>query len=133
MSEKRQEVICVADELYRKNPNWVTFFREVLGVDGILRRTYGDAAALAEFQKTEEYQQIDLMLKKLREQGDGEELAKEPTRVITVRMPKSLHECLRVQAKDYHMSMNQLCISKLLQLLDGEPIGVEQYAVEAAN
>ena len=42
----------------------------------------------------------------------------EPTRVITVRMPKSLHESLRVEAHERHTSMNKLCISKLLQMID---------------
>ena len=38
MNEQRQEVFRVADEIYRQQPSWVTFFREVLGVDGIVRR-----------------------------------------------------------------------------------------------
>ena len=44
----------------------------------------------------------------------------EPTKVITVRMPKSLHEALRAEAHEHQTSMNKLCISKLLQFIDNE-------------
>ena len=44
----------------------------------------------------------------------------EPTRVITVRLPKSLHEALRAEAHDHKTSMNKLCIAKLLQVLEEE-------------
>jgi predicted HicB family RNase H-like nuclease len=42
----------------------------------------------------------------------------EPTRVITVRLPKCLHEALRAEAHEHRTSMNKLCISKLLQFID---------------
>jgi len=119
MDEKRQEVFRVANELFDKGPSWVTFFREVLGVDGIVRKLYTDHAALAEFERSPDYQQIQQMLAKLL--GKPEDLSaesKEPTRVITVRLPKSVHEALRVEAHDRHTSMNKLCISKLLQVID---------------
>ena len=45
--EKREaKVYRVASELYRQDPDWVTFFREVLGVEGIVRRVFADAADL---------------------------------------------------------------------------------------
>jgi len=59
------------------------------------------------------------MLARLRERS-ALSTNKEPTRVITVRLPKTLHESLLAQAHDRRTSMNQLCISKLLQVLGGE-------------
>ena len=41
MNEQRQDVFRIADEIFRQRPSWVTFFREVLGVDGIVRQVYG--------------------------------------------------------------------------------------------
>ena len=35
---KRQEVYRVADTLFKRNADWVKFFREVLGVEGAMRR-----------------------------------------------------------------------------------------------
>ena len=52
----------------------------------------------------------------------GEGHFDEPTQVITVRLPKSLHEALRVEADEHHTSMNKLCISKLLQFIDHERV-----------
>ena len=40
---RRAEVRRVASELFRQNPDWVTFFREILGVDGIVRRLFPTA------------------------------------------------------------------------------------------
>ncbi len=127
MNEKRQEVYRVATELYRQDPDWVTFFREVLGLDGLVRRVYPEAEALAEFEQSNEYLQIQQMLAKLRERTVEAAVngSKEPTRVITVRMPKSLHEALRAEAHGRQTSMNKLCISKLLQVVDDELVPTE--------
>lgn len=119
MLDKRQEVVRQAAELYEKELDWVSFFRAVLGKEGIVRQMYRDAAELADFEKSQEYQSIQSMLARLRDKDiDGSALANEPTRVITVRLPKSLHESLKAEAHDKHTSMNKLCISKLLQVLD---------------
>ncbi|MCG8583433.1 MAG: toxin-antitoxin system HicB family antitoxin [Pirellulales bacterium] len=115
------QVYKVAHELYSKDPDWVTFFREVLGLEGAARRTYPEASSLAEFEKTEEYCEIQQMLAKLRERN-GPGSTTEPTRVITVRLPQSLHEALRTEAHEKKTSMNKLCISKLLQTVDADLI-----------
>ena len=64
------------------------------------------------------------MLAKLRERSVGTPVPDdlEPTRVITVRLPKSLHEALRAEAHERRTSMNKLCISKLLQVVDEQLI-----------
>ena len=126
MNEQRQDVFRIADEIFRQHPSWVTFFREVLGVDGIVRQVYNTPETLSHFEQTPEYQRIQQMLAKLRENdSDLPGGPREPTRVITVRLPKSLHESLRAEAHDRHTSMNKLCISKLLQVVDGELVPVE--------
>ena len=71
------------------------------------------------------YQEIQQMLTKLREQGPVATDPAEPTRVITVRLPKSLHEALRAEAHEHRTSMNKLCISKLLQFIDGQMVPSE--------
>jgi len=115
----------IAAEMFHQQPDWITFFREVLGVDGLLRRLFPKPEELATFEKSPEYNEIQLMLAKLRERSGSQADGKEPTRVITVRLPKSLHESLRAEAHDRKTSMNQLCISKLLQVIDAEMMPVE--------
>jgi hypothetical protein len=40
--------------------------------------------------------------------------------VLTIRLPVCVHESLRLEAHNQHTSMNQLCISKLLQSIDSD-------------
>ena len=63
---------------------------------------------------------------KLREQRNATDTESEPTRVITVRLPKSMHEYLRTEAHDLRTSMNKLCISKLLQVIEQDLIPAER-------
>lgn len=127
MSEKQQEVARVAADLFKTQPDWVTFFREVMGLGGIVRQMYRDKDSLAQFEQTAEYAEIQQMIKALRQNG-GKSTEQETTRVITVRMPQSLHESLKTEAHEHKTSMNQLCISKLLQFIDGELVPSEQPA-----
>ena len=115
--EKFRDVLRIAAELYDQGPDWVTFFREVLGIDGLVRSAFSESASLASFEQSSEYDEIQHMLVKLRQQSSVGGVGIEPTRVITVRLPKSLHESLRTEAHERHTSMNKLCISKLLQVI----------------
>lgn len=124
--EKLQAIQQRAEELFNKeSTDWATFFREVLGVSGIVHQTYPTPEALAEFERTPQYQDIQQMLSRLREKNAQVPISDEPTRVITVRLPKSLHESLRAEAHSRQTSMNQLCISKLLQIIDQQFVPAE--------
>ena len=128
---KQQEVYRIAHELFSQSPDWVTFFREVLGLEGVVKQAYPSADELAEFERTNEYSEIQQMLAKLRERSAAAPAADdlEPTRVITVRLPKSLHEALRAEAHERRTSMNKLCISKLLQVVDEQLIPTDTPAL----
>jgi predicted HicB family RNase H-like nuclease len=123
--DRRVTAQRIAAEMFQQQPDWIAFFREVLGVDGLVRRLFATPEEMAAFEKTEEYAEIQQMLARLRERSGAGADGKEPTRVITVRLPKSLHESLRAEAHDRKTSMNQLCISKLLQVIDAEMVVVE--------
>ena len=90
----------------------------MLGVEGIVRRVFTNPADLVQFEQSREYADIQQMVAKLRERAGEPVDSREPTRVITVRLPKSLHESLRTEAHERKTSMNKLCISKLLQIVD---------------
>src|SRR5262245_24632727 len=123
--DRKQTAQRVANEMFSHQPDWITFFREVLGVDGLICRLFATPEGLAACEKTRECTDIQQMLAKLRERTGSGADGKEPTRVITVRLPKSLHESLKTEAYDRKTSMNQLCISKLLQVIDGEFVVTE--------
>lgn len=125
--QKAQEAYRIAKSLFDQNPDWVTFFREVLGLNGVVRKMFNSAEAMNCFEQSEEFEKIQHMLAKLREssQANQNTATFEPTRVITVRLPKSLHESLRAEAHEKRTSMNKLCISKLLQFIDNELVPTE--------
>lgn len=125
-TEQYQPILQTARQLYESEPDWVTFFREILGVDGIVRRQFTRLEELTAFEKSEEFDQIQKWLVKLREQKNATDTESEPTRVITVRLPKSMHEYLRTEAHDLRTSMNKLCISKLLQVIEQDLIPTER-------
>ena len=127
-TEKYQQILQSARQLFESEPDWVTFFREILGVDGVVRRQFTRLEDLNAFEKSPEFEQIQKWLVKLREQKNATDTESEPTRVITVRLPKSMHEYLRTEAHDLRTSMNKLCISKLLQVIEQDLIPTERSA-----
>jgi predicted HicB family RNase H-like nuclease len=60
------ETLLAAQELFDKDPDWVTFFREVLGLGGIVRRTFATPDQMAEFEHSDACREIQRMLTRLR-------------------------------------------------------------------
>lgn len=118
--DRTQAVLRRASELFQQTTDWVTFYREILSVDGMIHKLFPVPQEWSAFEQTPEYVQVQQMLAKLRERKEDPNIEIEPTRVITVRLPKSLHESLKAEAHVRQTSMNKLCISKLLQMIDNE-------------
>ena len=116
---KNEEVLQTARAMFNQSPEWIMFFREVIGLGGTIRTAFPTPEQLTAFQQTTQYAEIQEMLAQLRQRGLNGQVDGETTRVITVRLPKSMHEFLRAEAHEQHTSMNKLCISKLLQMIDG--------------
>jgi predicted HicB family RNase H-like nuclease len=125
-------VLEVAERLYAMKPEWVVFFREVLGVEGLVRRAFRTPDALVHFECSREYARIREMLDDLRTRQSAQPAERETQRVVTVRMPKSLHESLKAEAEEMRVSINTLCISKLVKLLE-EPGRRDLAAEEPAT
>ena len=53
-ADKAQEVLRIAQQIYDQDPDWVTFFREVLGLGGVMRRAYSETAELNLFERSRE-------------------------------------------------------------------------------
>jgi predicted HicB family RNase H-like nuclease len=130
-----QKVLAVAKQLHQGNPDWVTFFREVLGVDGAARSVFQSQQEFIAFEKSNEFSDIQSLVNNLRNRKVSPSAINEPTRVITVRLPESLHEALKAEASDHNTSMNKLCISKLLQVLAENPklVATVRSSMPASN
>jgi predicted HicB family RNase H-like nuclease len=129
MTTKEQEVYQAAERLYQANLDWASFFRETLGATGVARAVFKELDEWVAFQQTYEYSAIQLMIAKLRERGA--QTPDEPTKVITIRLPQSLQEALRVEAESMQTSVNKLCISKLMQIIDNSLVPNESAAKAA--
>jgi hypothetical protein len=116
--ERCNQMFSLANDLFGHAPTWVCFFREALAVDGLARKLFTTDEEYGQFMTTSHYDQLLQMLTALRSRDLPENDPNDPQRMITVRLPKSLHEALCEEAGRLNISVNKLCISRLLQVLD---------------
>lgn len=113
-----QQAFDVANDLFGNAPTWICFYRSLLGGSGMIHSIFTDHDEFGRFLRTDQYHQIQQMLTALRSRDLPENDPNDPQRMITVRLPKSLHEAMCDEAGRLNISVNRLCISRMLQLLD---------------
>lgn len=118
MEMKRKLVFETATELFGVAPTWTAFYRETLGGGGVARALFVDADEAREYECSDEHSKVLEMLTILRSRDLPENDPHEQQRMITVRIPKSLHDAICDEANVLAVSVNKLCISKLLQKVD---------------
>lgn len=116
--QRCQQAFDIANDLFGNAPTWVCFYRELMAAGGMLHTLFSDSSDYAEFQGSDQYQQLQGMLTALRSRDLPESDPNDPQRMITVRLPKSLHEAMCDEATRLNISVNKLCISRMLQTLD---------------
>lgn len=121
VTERAKEVYTFAEQMARQAPDWIVVFRELFGPGGVVRRLFPTPEEMKQFEKTAEYRAVQHFITQLRESSNDSSDGRTPTRMITVRLPKSLHESLRDEAHARKTSLNKLCVSKLLQALQDDP------------
>ena len=109
-----KQTLLLAEEAFAKTGSCVIFFREVLGVDGIVKQLFTDSQEFKRFIDGPEFATLHEMLAAIRSQDQSKSDAAEPERMITIRIPRSLHESLQEESKASGLSINKLSISKLL-------------------
>lgn len=112
MEEKFMLIAARAEELAALG-SWTRVYRETLSPCGMIAKL--SAEELVEFRKSKEHTAVQAIIAELRKQRENSDGS---PRVITVRVPAVLHEALRQESHQRQTSMNQLCISKLLQSID---------------
>lgn len=117
-----QQAFDVANDLFGNAPTWVCFYRELMGGDGFIPQLFPSNEDFGNFLRCDQYYQVQMMLTALRSRDLPENDPNDPQRMITVRLPKSLHEALCDEALRLGISVNRLCISRMLQLLDPKMI-----------
>ena len=121
IEDKKREAMHMALELARQVSDWETFFRGMMGSGGVIEQLFPVREERLTFMQMPEYLEIQRIMARLRETlSKRSKPDREITRVITVRLPESLHSALMLEANDLNTSMNKLCISKLLQVIDDD-------------
>ncbi|MDO4557619.1 MAG: hypothetical protein Q4C47_01475 [Planctomycetia bacterium] len=122
-----RELWLQARSLYEQAGGWVSFYREVFGRQGLVNQMFPTPEELDEFRLSDTYFRLHGMLVELRTRSKDNVGREEPLRVITIRVPRSLHESLREEAYVCRTSMNKLCISKLVQLVPSALVPHDVY------
>ncbi|MGD9632878.1 MAG: toxin-antitoxin system HicB family antitoxin [Pirellulales bacterium] len=115
-----ERIVATAKRMLELNPDWVTFYRDLFGVDGWIDREFQWFDDRRRFESTQAYRWLQWQLAELRKTGPAERDDIETQRVVTVRLPRSLHRRLLMEAHEKKTSLNKLCVSKLLQAIDAE-------------
>jgi Rad3-related DNA helicase len=126
LKQRSREVLRIAEEAFSQTGSWVEFYREMLGADGIVRKLFPEAEEMRAFERSGEFEELQEMIAALRSQDQSKGDATEPERMITIRLPKSLHDSLRIESDELNLSINKLCISKLLQRIESRFIPIQQ-------
>lgn len=125
MESRPALVLRMAEEAFAKTGSWVIFYREMLGCNGVVSQLYETKEARRYFETTPEFEELLEMVAAIRSQDDGKAGTHEPVRVITVRMPRSLHEATVREAEELELSINNYCLTKLLQPANAKCTPVE--------
>lgn len=112
-NSKQAEAMAFAETLVSERPHWSEFFRRMFGLGGFIRMRFPSVEERRRFEMTQEYAELREMLHRLRVGSGGSE--EEFLRVVTVRIPNSVHEWLKEEAHEHRVSLNSLCVTKLLE------------------
>ena len=118
LDERLQQARYLAMEVFAQTGSWVVFFREMMGSKGVCAQLFPSPEERGYFETTEVYAELQEIIAGLRSQDSGKADAVEPEKMITIRLPASLHQALLEESKSLPLSLNKLCISKLLQRID---------------
>ncbi|MBT7256419.1 MAG: toxin-antitoxin system HicB family antitoxin [Planctomycetaceae bacterium] len=116
--KQRRQAVQKALAMSWETNDWEDFFREIMSMQGLIHQMFPSVTQRREFETTPEYVEIQHMMAEMRGRRKKRHQDREKTRVITVRLPESLHASLQHEAEQLNTSMNKLCISKLLQIID---------------
>jgi hypothetical protein len=110
---RARELLTRARELAQTSGlTWVEANNAIYGPGGLFARLFPNAKERAAFAKTKESRQVDRLIDGLPEPPTGPQ-RREYSGKFNVRVPKSLHAALAIEAEAEGVSLNQLVVAKL--------------------
>jgi hypothetical protein len=117
VQKKAENVLNKARQLANEVPTWADFSLELFDQhSGIVARTFDDEMERQAFYDSPQYLEINQILAGLMKKvgmANGATPTREKSGRFNVRIPKTLHRSLEVEAKREGVSLNQLALCKL--------------------
>ncbi len=116
---KARQVRDFAEHRVQAAADWVELHNALFGLGGKATELFPTEAERTAFSRTKEYKRILALMDGLPAppvKAFGELLAS-ANGAISVRLPRSVHAALLAEAKAEGVSLNQLCLSKLVAQL----------------
>jgi hypothetical protein len=116
---KARQVLEFAQERAAKASDWIELSNALFGVGGKATELFATESERTAFCQTEEYKRILALMDTLPQpQVKGfMEMVSSANGAISVRLPRSVHAALLAEAKAEGVSLNQLCVAKLIAQL----------------
>jgi hypothetical protein len=116
---RARQVLAFAEKRARETASWVDLSNALFGVAGKATEAFSTERDRTAFCKTSEYKRILAIMDTLPAPPVKEivELTASANGSISVRLPRSVHAALLAEAKAEGVSLNQLCLSKLVTQL----------------
>ncbi len=105
--------------------SWVAFYQDVFGPHGLLLTSL-TTEQLEAYQRSDDYAELNELLADLRSTDREKPSTYESEQMITIRIPRSLHAVLADESEDTGLSLQKLCITKLLQPSDARYLPIQQ-------
>ncbi len=113
-----KQVVWATGESMGLAPTWTAFYREILGKNGVVRTLFPTVDERLAYEVSDAHSTVYDALTALRSRDLPENDPTELQRMITIRLPMTLHDAICDEANDLKVSVNKLCISRMLQPLD---------------
>lgn len=114
---KAKQALEYARKVAKTSASWIDLHNAMFGIGGKCTELFPDQSARTAFTKTAEYTEITQLVHDLAQQDDRQsDVADHASRAsgkLNIRLPRSIHAALVVEAEAEGVSLNQLIVAKL--------------------
>ncbi len=116
---KARQVLEFAEAKAKEVTDWLELHFALFGAEGKATQLFPTEAERRDFLRTPERKRISALMDTLPhpKKDDIKELVSNANGAISVRLPRSVHAALLAEAKAEGVSLNQLCVAKLVAQL----------------
>jgi hypothetical protein len=116
---KARAILAFAEQRAGEAANSMELFNALFAPDGRATLAFANEAERTAFSKTDEYKRLLALLDRLPAPPvqESHDRTASANGAISVRLPRSVHAALLAEARAEGVSLNQLCVSKLVAQL----------------